>query len=477
MSIIAVLLILCLTACNTNGNASQMVSPIAETPTEIPTKEITPTPTSKPTPTPTPTLAPIRVTPTVYDDSRPYIVWALHFSGSVYDEAQAEIQKFLDEKGIDCRIYFIRDAYYEISDEYARWIDGAQAGNVEVDIVTTNGWNYTGQAYAFAERELYPLNDFLESEEGSELWNAYSEVEWMEASINGKNYTMPQRRDMTSDGIYLYVKEEYKSIFDTVYDESYDSLQKFCSMIPEENQIVCTGLMSYLYAFLGYSDVLYAPYNVNEGKFLNVLEQDGIREYGERLYSDYVKGKLRIYNIYNDSDVELPPDNAAVYIYRTTGQRTDEIPGYVKVELMPDVHVGMGISYGILETSTHKELALQVMAACYSDPEIASLLWWGEKNPEKWLERTAALREEQPSAVSGFFPYIEDWEWLALEEYNTVWLSVVSNILVQSSDGASFRINANYLEYLDELYSKQYDYGELVDEMNRQMEEWREAKE
>ncbi len=445
---------------------------VETTPLATPTEATKVTPTAEISSTPTP-AAEISSTPTpVEDDPTPHIVWALHFSGSASEEVQEEIQKFIDEKGINCRIDFIRDAYYIGGQEYEQWVENQRSQNAAPDILSSCAWEYPGMDYKFVEKNFQPLNEYFETEEGQALKNNYAGVEWEKIAVKDVTYTIPRRLQYTDDGIYLYVNNQYTSYFDELFDGSYESIRRIWEVIPDKD----AKLRFYTFsgatlAFLGYRNWYKADFNRFTQTYTNVLCQDDVKELLTMVYEDFANGKITVAwgNQGDPNEEEIPADVLAAFY---AGQRGEK-QGFTQYEVFPDqFHTSLGITYGILKDAPHKDLAWQVYCACYSDPRIASLLYWGYADEEKWNRWTEEMNTKSASPTTGFVPELSEEQWDELYKYDDAVTELFNKMYYEGSKQA----NPDYLYYLDQVSSKGTKYDNLCQTLNEQLDEWKKNK-
>ena len=80
------------------------------------------------------------ITPTVGTEDQPnHIVWAVSGFAYISEETQAEIQRLIEEKGIDCTIEFTSAEHYG-GEEYVAWLNGEKEKNSAPDILTGCFW-------------------------------------------------------------------------------------------------------------------------------------------------------------------------------------------------------------------------------------------------------------------------------------------------------------------------------------------------
>ena len=192
--------------------------------------------------------------------------------------------------------------------------------------------------------------------------------------------------------------------------------------------------------------------------------QDEIKEILKTVYSDYQAGIL-----VDAGTPEHLPENVSVYIHKGRLEPMEGFTEYVWTEDLFTTSAGVG--YGILASSPRKELALQVLSACYSDPQIASLLNWGKMDASEWNRRTENLKSCAPSILTGFLPDLSIEEKNAAIQYDDD-LDVLCRKMYLYSNGERTGINPDYEAYLDQFFSNSRDYGNLFDDLNKQFAEW-----
>ena len=413
------------------------------------------------------------ITPTVGTEDQPnHIVWAVSGFAYISEETQAEIQRLIEEKGIDCTIEFTSAEHYG-GEEYVAWLNGEKEKNSAPDILTGCFWKTgTIEGASFLKKEFYPLNEFLQTENGSQLYDAYAKLEWKRTEVDGKIYIIPNRprSERKDSGVYLYVNTQYESYFDS-FDGTYDSLRKVYDEVHDDNLIIAmgsAGTITTLAMMGGYREIYDASYHEPSQKYIDLTRDTHTKEFLMTWYTDLQEGLL-----VSEVEPEDLPENALAYIHYG---KLDSLNGYSEYVVLPDLYETLaGGSYGVLKDSTHKDLAIQVLAACYSDPRIASLLTWRESDEEEWQEKTAYLKTCQASSFTGFVPALSKEQIALLDSYNDAVDSLVRSIY--DTRGNKPVLNPDYVESLEQFFSRQRDYGDVFDVLNQQLDLWyREGK-
>ena len=414
------------------------------------------------------------------DDSRPRIVWAVNFHAYISEDVQVQIQNFLDEKGIDCKIEFT-PLIMEGGSAYEKWLNGQKEAGTTPDILTGCFWEHgVVDLAAFVKKELLPLNSYLESEAGKELYDAYAEVEWNRTRVDGVIYSIPVRHrsyQNTQGRIYLCVKDEYKSFFDAGFDGTYVSLRKVRETIPGSPKIAIVPNFGINIAssFFQTQMVLNAPYCWDRNEIVDLTRKKDYKELLLDIYSDYQSGVL-----VDVGSIEQVDGSVCAYIgYSGAGGGYYDIPeGYTEYVLAPEMYLsspGAG-SYGISAFSGKKDLAFQVLSACYSDPKIASLIFWRTADEDRWNERTRFLKTCEPSPLNNFIPDISQEEFLILQSYDNDLNALGREFYLQQSGNNVYSLNPNFPDVVEQFFSSPKDYEGILEKVNEQLQDWIDKK-
>jgi len=410
------------------------------------------------------------------DDSRPKLVWAVHITAYISEEIQVEIQKMLDEKGINCRIEFTPRIDH-VNEAYLKWLDGKKSEGSAPDILSGCFWEHgLVDLVPFLQKELLPLNSYLESEQGKKLYDSYAKVEWDRTAVNGAIYSIPlrQRKYQNTQGkYYLCVNNEYKSYFEKNFDGTYASLRKIVGSIPASPKVAMLPRVS-LYpvaSLFQISEVTYSSYRWETNEIVDLTKQTEFKNLLLDIYADYQSGLL-----IDIATVDQVTGNACAYFgFSGDGYAIPE--GYTEYVLAPELYLsspGAG-SYGVSAFSEKQDLAFQVLSACYSDPKIASLLFWRTADEDRWNERTQFLRTCASSSFTGFIPDITPEEFLILQSYENDLRTLVDKFYL--GQGESRALNPDFPNEVDQFFSSPKDYGSILEKVNDQLQGWVDKKE
>lgn len=397
------------------------------------------------------------------NNSTHHITWAVCIAPFITEEAREEIRQHLQSKGIDCQIDFVQEA---LATDFPDWLDQQKNKGSVPDIIPSLGWkNGVYGAAKFIEKEFLPMNDFLTTDEGKELQENYGEPEWGQTTLNGKIYTVPARPIHEQYGVYIYINNRFRSVFDEVFDGTYASLRELAMSLHTDSPVfaykgfdtdIALGL-------LGYREVLYATYDLNKGKFADVSKQKELKTLLLEMYADIESG------LFNEFlSPEQISEEIDVYI---SSSRLNKIPDnfseYVLVP--PGTSANYAMSYGVCAMSDQKDLALQVLSACFSDPKIASLICWREDMSEEWMRWTSYYNSLEANGITGFLPNLTEEEIESLRSFSKD-LTELAHYDVNASGIATLR--RDFREAVDSFFKNLSDYSALYDKINQQLEAW-----
>ena len=396
----------------------------------------------------------------------PHLVWAVGLSPYITPEAREEIISFLHKKGIDCEIDFVDVVGGET---YREWYEKQKKDNRVPDILAVAPMERGIYGSAdFIRSELLPLNDFLDTEEGRNLFGSYCDIEWKQVTIDGKIYTIPTRmRERTYD-LYIYVNDRDKNTFEDSFDGSYESLRQICEGSSSKKPIIASYAVgsTALCPFLSFTCSNSLFYDTNLGTFDDLFREERLKDLLLEVHSDMMTGR---FVSYASSDI-LADD---IFAYISDEELNGSIAGYTQYVFSPYVFTINAGTFGVCAFSSKQELALQVLGACFSDPEIASLIGYREASAEEWDKETEKIKTYTPDILTGFLPELSKEE---IEKLNRKYLKDVetSGKMITSIDpisGIGF-VNPNFPEVWENYSADMEDISEIYDKINQQLKEW-----
>lgn len=417
---------------------------------------------------------PITVTPSPvgqkeeWENAAHTVTWLYTFFHNISPEAQKEINRRLFAKGLDCKINFI-NAEYAVDQEYIDWLSDYESDDEHepIDILYCGNWNNADRSSAFAKGHLLSLDEFMSTEIGEELKNSYGQAEWSKVSVDGHVFTIPKSEsDFYNNGVYMVVGQEYNSFFEN-FDGTYESLRKIYAEInnPELKIVIDYLDVDSIIGFLGwectYNDI---PFDKNTKKTVDISSNDRLLPLMDLLYKDLES------HVLVDLDVEgKSPADVLAYIYY--GRRPVE-EGYTEYEILAASYWrNLSATTGINKDSRQKELALQVLCACYTDPAIASLINWGIADEKKWKEKQKLMLAEECNELSGYAPNLTDEQIGFLREYrNILSRGMESTVLKYSEQTGKRQLNPHYEDVIKQLQADSKKYEGVLAALDKEME-------
>ena len=401
------------------------------------------------------------------DFSTPHIVWAISLVPYITEEAREEVNRFLRDSGIDCQVDFVAEA---VATDFKDWFDKQKSNNSTPDIIPSHGWTYGDyDAAKFVREEFLPLDDYLKTGDGEKLKENYSNLEWKQAVLDGKIYTVPGRPIDQRFGLFLYINDRIRPSFDEAFDGTYASLSEIAEQLKESGYVSAYNIFgtSEALAFLGYKMIHFAPYDLNTAKFVDITKQSELRELLQEMYEDIESG---IFNAWVSPD-QISEDIA---IYVGTSSLSKIPDGFSEYVLLPAVEASsFGMSYGVSILSSKQELAFKVLSACFSDPRIASIICWREDMSEEWRKWTDYFDALGSCGITGFLPDLSEEEIQLLLTFTNKWRRLAT---LNSNNSGGATLPPDFLKAVDSFFENAQDYGEIYDKINRQLEEWTEKQ-
>ncbi|MCR5531697.1 MAG: hypothetical protein K6F26_07600 [Lachnospiraceae bacterium] len=400
--------------------------------------------------------------PEPWENSTHSLRWVLMFYPTVKEEDRKTINRILYERGIDCRIDFVGIPEAKTGAEYDKWI----ISEANADILTVNIWENAAEGFTFAKKNLLPIEDYLKTEEGRLLRDAYSETEWHRIMKGTEIYTVPRRPMPCGLGVYLSYNRKYEDYFAS-FDGTYDSIKRIYDTIADDDlKLVIDSLsVKMVDALLGWDTVCYGtiPYRRSDRQAVapaEVIEAEG--KLCELLYRDMKTGII-INRAIDSADY----DNVLAYIY--LGKR-EASEGYVTITLSPDAfEANNRMCYGVYRESDQQEMALKVLGICFSNPQIASILNWGESDTSKWEICRKLMAEEGANELTGFIPGLSEQSSGYLDEYCRRREEVLSDMYKVDAGGRMI-LNSDYTSV--GILHGEDRFDSAIEELNKELDSW-----
>lgn len=385
---------------------SENATPIVQEPTRVPTPVLTQEPSQEPTAIPTEAPTPI-LTPTPKETIR----WVLGFFDKLTEEEKAEINRLLKEKGFECKIQFI-DSKALVGEEYQQWykLNNGVYQNF-YDIVSSSGWSTRNGPRDFILENFLELTEFMKTEEGKALYDAFAPLDWERVKISGKIYSLPSVVPYmrNNSGVYISVNDRYSEYFRD-YDGTYQSLRRIYEEIGDSSLVLRIELKpAVLFSFLKLRTMFNAyPYSTEEHCFVSPLELgEELDQLADWIYEDLQDGFVQI-----PDDSEPDSSKILAEIYYLDRPKKEGYSDYLLTESIVTPY--LSLNYGISKNCTNKDQVFRVLAFCYTDPDISAILrnmnkistFTEYRVTEEWSERLERLGDLDVSQyeLTGFLP-------------------------------------------------------------------------
>lgn len=408
-------------------------------------------------------------TPTVFiPKTTKTITWVLPVWDAPTLESQNEINRLLEQKGVDCTIEFVSTSY-PVDVENEQWLEEYEKENVAPDVLDSGTWYCFVSAYGYVKKNFLCLNEYLQSEDGRKLREAFSDAEWRSASINGEIFVLPGvsgTQDLAR-GVYLSVRTEYESLFREC-DGTYNSLKSICETVGDGRIGVDGCSYEIAAALLGYQLYGTLPYDPEARQVKNLSEDNRLIALLDEMFSDLKTGKLVDLTLSNSSE-----DGLIAYVHQGLHSRKD---GWAQICVSRDPESPqVMIKYGVCIDSSQKELTLQVLSECVSDPQIYALLHPSLGSAEIVTERRKILDQEEAGDLVGFMPELSDEQIRVYREYTGLLHALTSPMRVSVGETVSLVDHFDSSAVCESLVKEKY--RELTDIINRQIAEYHEKQE
>ena len=347
--------------------------------------------------------------PTSFPDSR-HIVWNIGFVGGPGEKEQKRINELLAEKGYNCEIQFVVSEAF-MPGTNREWIDEYEKNNEPFDILFTGSWSDIRSAFSFVKERFVPLTSYLNSPSGSALKSFFSQTEWAGTSYGGEVYAIPIMVDPTAGAAadYLYVPNRYAEYF-AGFDGTYFSLRELYDKYHKQGEVILVQEPLSLMSFLGYQKYLgRVPYDDLHHKVVDCIADETVIEYVKWLWEDINAGILE------KEEFSEKPDEQ-VFAYIRWGRQSRE--GYMEIPLKGYAcDYVFNFTYGISQKSTNQELALEVLTACYTDPDISEIFFPLMNGSENMDKRRELLNGIPIGELQDFVPSLSEEQWSLLMSY------------------------------------------------------------
>lgn len=406
-----------------------------------------------------------------------HITWVLGLFGSPREEGQKQINRLLLEKGYDCEIHFMIPEKEDLdlgllnADTIRPWLDAYESNNPPVDIMYTGAWNLDRfHGLDFVRENCIPLSDYLETEEGRPLKEFFSPYQWSHTSFGGIAYALPQMlyASYGSETSILHVADRYVQYF-TDFDGSYASLKQIFEQYHQNEEVIeIDHDLRALRSFVGDESYLYAiPYNSQTRSFFDSKELRSYVDLIMEIYTDFQNGLL----YYNGANGAAPPPRERVFAY--IDQQDNETEGFTSIKLKGSFWgFNFAMTYGVSQKSENKELALKILTACYTDPEISGYLLPEMGGEDMINSRRIQTSSFRISEIENFAPTLTENQKEAITTFPcwNMFEDMFVYVYDEKKHSNNWVVNDAYdFEAICQEMEKP-EYQDLIDELNKQLD-------
>lgn len=344
-------------------------------------------------------------------DAQTTVVWAIRGDAQIKEQNVKKTNALLQKKGYDLAIQFLEldvDEDYKKQEVYHNALKQAiEEGKVDLaycDYIyyseSDNSESRLQKSAAPGEMEQYlesglfmPLNEWLQSSAGKTVYDLYDEDVWTGASIHGKNYIFPdESADQASNGSVAFEKNHVSDALIDAWDGSWSGLWKSMQQIKLGNGEFMLLGNPYLDGFEEITKVKQYQmeddlvYNIHTGEIQQPFALNEFHEYLKFLHQCYQKGYLNEENKidsgeWND-EKELSVKNRGYAIAFQMSCNADDKRKENAFALTGMIGGGTAVVAG----SKNREKALELVRILRTDDEIANTLIWGEGNKDRILD-------------------------------------------------------------------------------------------
>ena len=361
--------------------------------------EQTPPPSISPSPESNPTA-----TPDYTEDwtNAKKLVWVTDGVDTLGVDPQIfiDFNNMLLEKGADFIVEFVDIDSFDYM-EYQTYIRGIKAEGRQVDILNTGIGAEQGEGFAtFPEAVkdglLEPLDEYLSTVDGQELYKAFDPKAWESVKIQSKTYGVNNKINLVTP-YYLHINKDVRDKYGILLPEEIDSLVQLedaLKLIAEDQKSVdkdksiipIDNFMPKLCGILGYvcldSGVAVRYDDKGNPQAFNLFEDAEFISYMEIAYDYIDKGLMRIdESAFNTLSKGL--------FFATIAQSSPEefFDGVLALDdqievvsyILSDGYVinELNRKIGIASWSENKEEAFKLLTMINTDSDLSNLLQYG----------------------------------------------------------------------------------------------------
>lgn len=346
------------------------------------------------------------------------VIWTVDDFAQVPEENVKKLNQALYQKGYDVAVRFEyinapEDA--KDSDKHYQKELIQRIKNQETDIVNC-GWESDelpgGVVKLIRTGYFLPLDQWLNTEEGKQVYQLYDEEVWKAAQVDGVSYTMPNESIYDSSKTMVavntqYIPKDFISSWDGTWDDLYRVLEK--AKVPKDIMLVAGCPFWSQFAEKQSQNAYYVQddlvYDMKEAKVFHPFKLDEFHSYLSFLNRCYQKGwlsKVEMGGVVRYTDQESEDiANLKYGIHINTSVEDAILAGledeakkkiiYEPIHYCVGNHIGLGTA--VCANSTKTEAALSLLKALRTDDDLANLLVWGSSDRKKMLGEDGKVSE------------------------------------------------------------------------------------
>lgn len=311
--------------------------------------------------------------------------------------------KLLEEKGYDFQVEFITVSSVENSKEFVKQVQTFKEKQISVDILYAGSlWSndYRQPYLDFVKSNMYlPLDDYLKTDKGMELWNTYEERIWERLKIDNSYYGISNNALHTWPPTILYrsdLAEKY-SIDPEIFQKDISEWEKVLETVQvgeNSKEFYAIACPTSLATFLDRYDYA-VPYDLPDiGIVSNELTDnrnvenffetesaqklwDTIQDYMDKGYMPNTHSEDGT-ETYFCRDILFKTDSQAEQLSSEFGGGTwkaEQYAGNVYMNGANETTV-----QGIASWSKHPDEAFELLRAIMTDADLSNVLIWGEES-------------------------------------------------------------------------------------------------
>lgn len=346
------------------------------------------------------------------------VIWTIDDFAQVPKENVKKLNQALYQKGYDVAVrfdYIIEPEDPKDTDNHYQQELIQKIKDQETDIVNC-GWEsdeFPGGVVKLIRMGYFmPLDQWLDTEEGKQVYQLYDEEVWKACQVDGVNYTMPNESIYDIPGTMVaintqYISKDLISSWDGTWEDLYRVLEK--AEVPKDIMLIAGGPFWFQFMEKQSQNAYYVNddlvYDAKEAKVSHPFMLDEFHSYLSFLNRCYKKGwlsKVEMGGIVRYTDQESENiANLKYGIHINTSVEDAKLAGleeeakekiiYEPINFCLGNHIGLGTA--VCANSSKTEAALTLLKALRTEDDLANLLVWGSSDRKKMLGEDGKVSE------------------------------------------------------------------------------------